>query len=92
MAWYNCIVNNVGPATDGTETSSPVVYLNLTDAANPPAFIGQWFYVAEGGQNQMLAVALAAMNGGKSVQAATVPPNPGGSPYTSVFRLYLNAS
>jgi hypothetical protein len=91
MAWYTCVVNNVGPATDGTETSDPVVYINLTDTANPAAFVGQWFYAAEGGQNQMLAVALAAINGGKKVQAGADPPNAGGSPYTAISRLYLNA-
>jgi hypothetical protein len=94
MAWYfKCIVNNVGPATDGTETSDPVVYINLTDAGNTPAaFVGQWFYAAQGGQNAMLAVALAAMNSGKHVQAGVVPPNPGGSPYTAITRMYLNAT
>lgn len=93
MAWYTCTVNNVGPATDGTETSVPVVYINLTDTrTTPPAFVGQWFYAAEGGQNQMLAVALAAMNGGKHVQAGAVPPNSGGSPYTAISRLYLKPS
>jgi len=91
MAWYTCVVNNVGPATDGTETNDPVVYINLTDTANPATFVGQWFYAAEGGQNQMLAVALAAINGGKYVQAGANPPNPGGSPYTEITRLYLNA-
>ena len=49
MAWYLCTVNAVGPATDGTETNDPVVYINLTDTANPAAFAGQWFYAAEGG-------------------------------------------
>jgi hypothetical protein len=92
MAWYLCTVNAVGPATDGTETNDPVVYINLTDTANPAAFAGQWFYAAQGGQNQMLAVALAAMNGGKHVQVGGDPPNSGGSPYTQITRLYLNAS
>src|SRR5664279_1490432 len=90
MAWYTCSVNNVGPATDGTETSVPVVYINLTDTGNnPPAFVGQWFYAAEGGQDQMLDVALAAMNGAKHVGVSAEPPNSAGSPYTRIKRLYL---
>jgi hypothetical protein len=90
---YTCIVNCVGPATDGTETNDPVVYINLTDTGNnPAAFVRQWFYAAEGGQDQMLDVALAAMNGGKHVQAAAEPPNSGGSPYTRIARLNLNPS
>jgi len=93
MAWYICTVNEVGPATDGSETSSPVVYINLTDTGNTPAaFVGQWFYAAEGGQNSMLAVALAAINGGKHVRAGGDPPNAGGSPYTIITRLYLKSS
>jgi hypothetical protein len=74
MAWYTCVVNNVGPATDGTETNDPVVYINLTDTANPAAFVGQWFYAAEGGQNQMLAVALAAINGGSTCRPVRTLP------------------
>jgi hypothetical protein len=92
MAWYTCTVNNVGPATDGTETTPPVIYINLTDTANPPAFTGQWFYASDGGQNQMLAVALAAMNGQKHVDAGATPPNAGGAPYTAITRLYLDAT
>lgn len=93
MPWYTCNVNTVGPATDASETSAPVVYINLTDTGNNPAtFTGQWFYVADGGQNQMLAVALAAVNGAKKVQVAADPPNPGGSPYTKITRFYLVAS
>jgi hypothetical protein len=90
MPWYTCNVNNVGPATDGTETADPVVYINLTDTAG--SFNEQWFYAANGGQNQMLAVALAAMNGQKRVNVAATAPNAGGSPYTSVTRMYLNAT
>jgi hypothetical protein len=56
MPWYSCIVNAAGPAADGTETSSPVVYINLTDMQG--SFTSQWFYVAEGSQNQMLSLAL----------------------------------
>ena len=92
MAWYTCTVNGVGPATDGTETTVPAVYINLTDTGAPPAFVGQWFYAAEGGQNQMLAVALAAINGVKHVEVGADPPNPGNAPFTAITRLYLQPS
>jgi len=90
MSWFTCIVNNAGPAADGTETDPPVVYVNLTDTAG--SFSGQWFYATAGAQNMMLAVALAAMNGQKHVQVAAAAPNPGNSPYTNIDRLYLNAT
>lgn len=88
MPWYTCTVNEVGPATDGTETPDPVVYINLTDTAG--SFANQWFYAAAGGQNQMLAVGLAAINGQRHVEAGATAPNAGGSPYTAVTRMYLN--
>jgi hypothetical protein len=102
MPWYSCVVNEVGPAADGTETSTPVIYVSLTDVQG--SFTGQWFYVADGAQNQMLSVALTAMNTNRQVQIATsyVPvqivsfPNrtPDGRPdgvvqYPSVTRMYL---
>lgn len=66
--WYECVVNKVGPAADGTETSKPVIYINLTDANNSGAFVaGTVFYAADGAQGEMLAVALAAINGKKHV-------------------------
>ena len=74
MPFYQCTVNEVGPATDGTETNDPVVYINLTDT---------------GGQNQMLAVGIAAINGNKHVEVAAVAPNAGDTPFTSVSRMYL---
>ena len=52
MAFFSCIVNEVGPAADGTETSAPVIYINLTDTGG--SFANQWFYAAEGSQAQML--------------------------------------
>jgi hypothetical protein len=93
MPWYRCSVNEVGPAADGTETSVPVIYINLSDTGNPPAFAGQWFYAQEGAQNQMLAVALAALNGNKKVQAAALSaPGPGNTGFIEIQRLYLLAS
>ena len=87
MPFYQCAVNEVGPATDGTETNDPVVYINLTDTGG--GFTNTWFYAAEGGQNQMLAVGIAAINGNKHVEVGADAPNAGGTPYTSVSRMYL---
>jgi hypothetical protein len=87
MPWYKCTVNEVGPATDGTETPPPVMYLNLTDQAG--SFTGAWFYAANGGQASMLAVAIAAMNSNRPLQVGADAPNPGNSPYTAISRLYL---
>ena len=92
MAWYTCTVNSAGPATDGTETSDPVVYINLTDTAPSSAFTAQWFYAGETGQTLMLAVAIAALNSGKHVEVGAYPPNPSGSPYTEITRFYLKSS
>jgi hypothetical protein len=90
MPFLSCIVNEIGPAADGTETSDPVVYVNLTDSQG--SFTGQWFYVAEGSQNQMLAVGLTAMNTNRQVEVDLVTPNPSGSPYTAVNRMYLTST
>ncbi len=90
MPWYKCTVNEVGPATDGTETPDPVIYLNLTDQAG--SFSNSWFYAANGGQTQMLGVGIAAISGNKPVQVAADAPNTGNSPYTGISRLYLMKS
>jgi hypothetical protein len=87
MPFLLCIVNEIGPAADGTETSDPVIYVNLTDTQG--SFTGQWFYAAEGSQNQMLAVGLTAMNTNRQVEVDVVIPGPPGSPYTAVNRMYL---
>jgi hypothetical protein len=87
MPFFSCTVNEIGPAADGTETPDPVVYINLTDTQG--SFTNQWFYAAEGSQNQMLAVGLTAMNTNRQVEVAADPPNAGNTPYTSVSRMYL---
>lgn len=87
MPFYQCVVNEIGAATDGTETPAPVLYVNLTDAAG--SFKNTWFYVANGGQNQMLAVGIAAINNNKKVEVAATGPVAGNSPYTSITRMYL---
>jgi hypothetical protein len=86
MPWYQCIVNQVGPAIDGTETPAPVLYINLTDTAG--SFKNTWFYAAAGGQDQMLNVGISAINSKKNVEVAATAPNAGGSPYTELTRLY----
>ena len=88
MPWYTCTVNKAGPAADARETSAPVVYINLTD--NAGAFANMWFYAADGDQNQMLAVALAAINGGKRVEVNATPPNSENDPITPITRFYIN--
>ena len=90
MPWYKCTVNEVGPATDGTETPAPVIYLNLTDQGG--SFTDTWFYAANGGQTPMLAVGIAALNGNRPVQVGADAPNAGNSPYTGISRMYLMKS
>jgi len=87
MPWYTCQVNEAGPATDGTETTPPVIYIALTDQAG--TFSGQWFYAAENSKDEMLAVALSAISTGFFVEVGAVAPNPGGTPATEIQRLYL---
>jgi len=89
MAWFKCTVNEVGPAADGTETPAPVIYINLTDTEG--SFKNAWFYIEAGVQKEMLAVGLAAVNGGRKAEVAAVPPNASGTPYTPVSRMYLLA-
>ncbi len=86
MGRYVCTVNQVGPASDGTETPAPVVYINLTDTAG--AFENSWFYAANGIQQQVLDVGISAIADGKDVAVAASEPNPGNSPYTAVIRIF----
>ena len=86
MPSYRCTVNEVGPAIDGTETASPVVYINLTDTKG--SFANTWFYAADGAQNQMLDVAIAAINGDNAVDVVATGPNAGGMPYTEIARIH----
>jgi hypothetical protein len=85
--WYTCKVNRAGPASDGTETSTPVIYINLTDEQG--SFSGQWFYAADNSRPQMLAIALTAINMQAPVRVALDPPNGAGKPYTEIQRLYV---
>jgi hypothetical protein len=89
MAWYVCAVNEVGPGADGTETSSPVIYINLTDTEK--SFSNTWFYAADGIKDYLLDVGIAAVSGNKYVEVAAYPPKPGNSPYTEITRIYERA-
>jgi hypothetical protein len=89
MAWFTCKVNNVGPASDGTETPDPTIYINLTDTAG--SFSGQWFFAANNSKSQMMAVALSAITLQATVQVAAPAPNAANNPFTEISRLYLNA-
>lgn len=86
MPWYKCTVNEVGPAIDGTETTTPVVYINLTDLEG--SFANTWFYAVNGGQDQILDAGIAAIVNNSRVQVAATTPNAGGSPYTDLTRMY----
>jgi hypothetical protein len=86
MPSYRCSVNEAGPAVDGIETTSPVVYINLTDTNG--SFANTWFYAADGAQDQMLDVAIAAITRNNTVDLFAATPNAGGSPYTKIDRIY----
>jgi hypothetical protein len=88
MPWYNCTVNNAGPAADGAEAPSPpgpVVYINLTDEGG--AFVGRWFYAADNSRSEMLAVALTAISLQATVSVATADPP---DEFTQIYRFYIN--
>jgi hypothetical protein len=84
---YNCTVNEVGPASDGSETLEPVIYINLTATNN--ALKNTWFYANNAIKNELLDVGIAALSGHKHVEAGVEPPNPKNTPYTAVDRIYL---
>jgi hypothetical protein len=89
MAWYVCTVNEVGPAVDGTETSDPVIYINLTDYDH--TFNDTWFYAANGMKDHVLNVGISAIIGKKYVEVAASPPNSGNNPYMEITRIYERA-
>jgi hypothetical protein len=99
MPWFKCTVNQVGPASDATDTAAgkPEILINLTGTPteeNPTAkaFTNTWFFAADGIQNQALDVAIAAINGNKHVNAGLVAPNPNNQPFTGIQRLYLQTT
>jgi hypothetical protein len=86
VPWYACTVNAVGPASDATDTPAPVIYINLTDRSG--AFADTWFFAANGIQQQLLDVGIAAITDGKDVAVGANGPLPGNNPYTEVSRIY----
>lgn len=86
MPWYTCTVNEVGPASDGTETPAPVIYINLSDKAG--SFSNTWFYAANGTQQHVLDVGIAAISDNKNVEVAAVAPVAGNQPFTEISRIY----
>ena len=86
MAFYRCIVHEVGPSNSGL-TSNPNVLLNLTDTGG--TFDHNWFYAGEGAQVAMLAVGIAALTNNKPLEVGADPPNVGNVPYTAISVLYL---
>jgi hypothetical protein len=65
--WYVCVVNNIGVGEE--QPGGVEVFLRLSDTANPPAFQNQLFEVNSNIANQVLAIALAAVNAGLQVRA-----------------------
>jgi hypothetical protein len=58
--WFTCRVNLTGPG--GSRT-----FVNLTDLAEKPAFVEEWFLMPNSRSREMLAVALTAINGDRKV-------------------------
>jgi hypothetical protein len=93
MPWYKCTVNQVGPASDASDTSPPEILINLTGTPteeNPTAkaFTNTWFFAADGIQDQVLNIGIAAILSGQHVTAGAIAPNPGNQPFTEIQRLY----
>ena len=93
MAFATCNVNNAGPAVGGGIsgiTPNPQINIQLTDLAGSfPG--GTWFYAVDVGKTAILAVAIAAMTSGKTVGVSFLAPNPGNSPFTEIYGMYLQA-
>ena len=88
MATFSkCTVHQAGPVSNSSDTPPPVIFISLTDEGG--SFRTQWFFAANGIQNQMLAVALAAINGQRFVHVDADPPNPNNTPKTEIKRMYL---
>ncbi len=92
---FTCMITRAGPAANNAgETTAPVVFVQMTDASQPPQFQTVWFYAAQGYQNQILAAALTAISTQSQVWAFVDPPAAGansGSPPTQLYNLYVVA-
>ena len=87
--WLTCTVGWVGVAADSTDGPNPVTYMILNDNA-PGSFANQWFFAPDNAKTEMLAVALMARSLNRPVNVDVDPPNPGGTPYTQINRLYMS--
>mgnify|MGYP001820023714 FL=1 len=78
MPWFTCTVTKAGPAENG------VIYIALraTDGS-----FNNWFQAVPNMEKEMLATALAAISGGKVVDANLTD----SAAYSTVNRLYVSA-
>jgi len=76
-------MNNAG------QTPNPMVLFRLNDVSG--AFSDIWFYAPQATKNQMLAVALAAINTQSQVHVFVDTPNPPGGEATQCYNMYLLA-
>ncbi|MGB0073816.1 MAG: hypothetical protein WBP71_12775 [Terracidiphilus sp.] len=86
---YVCNVYTTGVTVLHSDTPAPEVLLQLSDTNSTPAFTNTWFFAAEGAQNQMLAVALAAISTLSTVSAWVDPPITG--KFTQCYELSIVA-
>ena len=91
--WLTCTVTEAGPSVTGNSTlflkvntgQPPIIVIGLTDTAG--SFSRQQFSVPGNCQNEMLAVALAAISTGKQVVAQVDTPAAG--TLAQCYSLYL---
>jgi hypothetical protein len=76
--WYECMVDRTGPAEDGT------VFIWLRHRGGK---FNCWFSATLGVKREMLAIALAAISGGRAVDALVS----GTKEYSVIERLYIKA-
>ena len=82
-----CNVVWVGSNITGTNT--PPLEVNIWLTATDGTFTNTQFYFPAVAQNQMLAVAIAAMTTGKTVSASGTLPNTPNTPLMEITQLYL---
>ncbi len=79
--WFTCSVDLAGPGKIET-------FISLTDLAEEPVFVGKWFLFPVARAREMLAVALSAINSGKTV---VVVVDPESGTYPVISDIYLCA-
>ena len=80
LGWFVSRVLHAG------KVNAPVVLLQLTHNNAAPSFTGKWFKAKSGVENEMLAVALAAMTADLLV-TVQVDPDAAGAP--EIMQMYL---